>query len=202
MPASPVRRAERSAQTRHALVEASLRLFATKGYEATSTEEIAEAAGVSPRTFFRYFPTKESVLFFGAYDFMRSFHGVFIAQPPGLSDLDAARHALVVLAPGVSRLRERIQLYELAVGSSMVLRGREQVNREQHARTMAEAIAERRGLRRPDAACELLASICHVVLRRALEEWLHGPVRGDLAVVLGQQFDLLATEVARASVHL
>ncbi len=55
-----------------ALRAAAVRLMGDRGYEATSTEEIARAAGVSPRTFFNYFPTKESVVPLPA-DFM---HGL------------------------------------------------------------------------------------------------------------------------------
>jgi AcrR family transcriptional regulator len=49
--------------TRDALVEAALELFATQGYDQTTVEQIAAAAGVSPRTFFRHFPTKQDVFF-------------------------------------------------------------------------------------------------------------------------------------------
>ncbi len=49
--------------TRDALAEAALELFEAQGYDAVTIEAIAEAAGVSRRTFFRYFPSKEAVLF-------------------------------------------------------------------------------------------------------------------------------------------
>src|SRR5260221_13875291 len=65
MPSLRERHAER---TRDAIVAAAYELFAAKGYAETTIDEIAERADVAPRTFFRYFPAKEAVLFQGADD--------------------------------------------------------------------------------------------------------------------------------------
>lgn len=57
-------RERKKARTRAAIQDAALRLYQKQGYEATTTEQIAEAAEVSPSTLFRYFPTKaETVLY-------------------------------------------------------------------------------------------------------------------------------------------
>src|SRR5690242_6641671 len=61
-------RARKKAATKHAIQEHALRLFVEKGYEATTVEEIAAAAGVSHMTFFRYFPRKEEVVEYDEYD--------------------------------------------------------------------------------------------------------------------------------------
>ena len=56
------RRQQRKQQTRRVIQEQALRLFLADGYESTTVERIADAAGVSHMTFFRHFPTKESVV--------------------------------------------------------------------------------------------------------------------------------------------
>src|SRR5271167_3197122 len=118
-------RGEHADRTRMALVDAALNLFSTNGYDQTTTDDIAESAGVSPRTFFRYFPTKESVLFFGEYDFIHAFSGVYRAQPEESSDFDAMANSFALLAPALKRIRKRITQYHEAVASSPLLLGRE-----------------------------------------------------------------------------
>ena len=112
----PGRRQAHKMRTQRALQRAALELFAKNGYDTTTTDEVAERAGVSPRTFFRYFPTKESVLFVGEYGWFQSLSKHFLEQPDALGDIEAAkRHATQALRYGATNGALREVLYLTAV---------------------------------------------------------------------------------------
>jgi AcrR family transcriptional regulator len=91
-PARPVGLRERKkARTRASIREHALRLFREQGYHATTVEQIAAAAEVSPSTFFRYFPTKEDLVLQDDMD-TRMIEALE-RQPGGLSPLAAVRAA-------------------------------------------------------------------------------------------------------------
>lgn len=85
-------RERKKAKTRAAIQQQALRLFRDQGYDATTVDQIADAAEVSPSTFFRYFPTKEDVVLYDALDPL--IIAAFEAQPPQLSPTQAFRRAL------------------------------------------------------------------------------------------------------------
>ncbi|MFI5054012.1 MAG: TetR family transcriptional regulator, partial [Acidimicrobiia bacterium] len=91
-------RERKKAQTRQALQDAAMGLFVQQGFEGTTVEEIAEACDVSPRTFFRYFPTKEEVLFGDSQERCASLLAVLAAEPPELPPLVALQGALRAIA--------------------------------------------------------------------------------------------------------
>jgi AcrR family transcriptional regulator len=79
-------------RTRAAIQQAALRLFTERGYDATTTDQIAAAAEVSPATFFRYFPTKEDVVIQDDYDPLMV--AALEDAPADLPPLSALRHAM------------------------------------------------------------------------------------------------------------
>lgn len=85
-------RERKKARTRAAIRQHALRLFRERGYAETTVEQIAEAAEVSPSTFFRYFPAKEDVVLRDEFDPMAIER--FEAQPPELSPIAALRAAM------------------------------------------------------------------------------------------------------------
>jgi AcrR family transcriptional regulator len=188
---SPSRRQAHKTRTQRTLQQAALELFAQRGYDDTTTEAIAERAGVSPRTFFRYFPTKESVLFIGEYDWFQSFTAEYLRQPLSLSDVDAMSATFILLAPGIVRTRRSLLLYERAVASSATLRGGVHDRQQLDVTRVADAIAKRRGQARPDERCYLLGAVGLVTHRRAMTEWISGPASGDFQALIAARFELL-----------
>jgi AcrR family transcriptional regulator len=137
-------RERKKARTRASLREHALRLFREQGYQATTVEQIAAAAEVSPSTFFRYFPTKEDVVLQDDMD-TRLF-AAFVRQPPDLGPIAAIRAALHEVATSFSaaeweQLREAAEL-QMTVPE---LRARmlDDMNRMMHL--MSEVMAKRTG---------------------------------------------------------
>ena len=102
-----------------------MRPFARHGREATSGSAIAEAAGVTERTFFRYFPTKDEVLTPDREERQaRLREEVAQAAAPGRTSPQVAASALMSIAPDFEAERAIMLLRRLAATTSPVLRGR------------------------------------------------------------------------------
>jgi AcrR family transcriptional regulator len=88
----PGLRARKKTKTRFAIQQEALRLFQEHGYQATTVEQVADAAEVSPSTVYRYFPTKDALVLTDDYDPIMVER--FRSQPPELSVVAAFRSAL------------------------------------------------------------------------------------------------------------
>jgi AcrR family transcriptional regulator len=97
-------RAGRSDATRHRLEHSALRLFAEHGYDSVTTEQIAEAAGVTQRTLFRHFGSKLAVLFGDTDGRTSSFVLDLYRQPPTISTAEALRSAITMSMPSAVEL--------------------------------------------------------------------------------------------------
>ena len=164
----PGLRERKKARTRASIREHALRLFREQGYAATRVEQIAEAAEVSPATFYRYFPTKEDVVLQDDLDLLTL--EALEAQPAGLSPLAAVRAAVAAARAGFTpEERERFrQTTELTMAVPEI-RARAM---DEFARTIdvTAAVLARRSGRKPDdvAVRALSGAIFGVILASTL----------------------------------
>ncbi|MWV45357.1 TetR family transcriptional regulator [Paenibacillus sp. HJL G12] len=136
----------------------AMRLFRELGYNATTVEQIAEAAEISPSTFFRYFSTKEDVVITDNYDPLLI--AAFEDQPSDLSPLQAVRNAMISgmddMSPDeLETMRERNQLI-MAVPE---LRGATLNNLIQTMQLLTEIMAKRVGRKPDDLALRTFAGV-------------------------------------------
>ncbi len=163
-------RERKKARTRAAIREHALRLFREQGYSSTTVEQIADAAEISPSTFFRYYPTKEDVVLQDDFDILAL--EAFEAQPAGLSPIAAFRAAAAAafgaLTPGeLAQFRETTEL----TMSVPEIRARAM---DEFARTiefMAAAVARRVGREPSDFAVRNLAGAMIGVIMSATMPW-------------------------------
>jgi AcrR family transcriptional regulator len=154
--ARPGLRERKKAKTRASIQAHALRLFAKQGYHATTVEQIADAAEVSPSTFFRYFPTKEDVVLYDQFD--PQLIAAFLAQPAELGPVTAVRRAMRQVfeqAPSEETARE-YQRHELA-RAVPELRARMLDGFVSGLKLFSDALAERTGRASDDIPVRTLA---------------------------------------------
>jgi AcrR family transcriptional regulator len=169
---------ERNKQrTRDAIQREGLRLISAQGYGATTCERIAEAAGVSPATLFRYFPTKEDIILQDVYDPMIA--EAVRVRPAEESSLVAVRRALAetlaeVYEADLEAIRRRTALI-LSVPELLARSREQQQSLQEH---LAGALAERTGAGHDDVSVEVMAAAFAAGLSTAVERWAR--LGGDL----------------------
>ena len=161
-------RERKKAKTRAAIREHALRLFREHGYGGTPVEQIAEAAEVSPATFYRYFPTKEDVVLQDDFDVLAM--DAFEAQPAGISAIAAMRAVIAQMSASLTpeeldRFRETTEL-TLTIPE---VRARALDEFTRTIQVMAEALARRAGRPADDfAARNLAGAITGVIMSATL----------------------------------
>lgn len=189
-------RERKKAKTRRALVDAALDLFAKQGFERTTVEQIADACDVSPRTFFRYFATKEDVLFGDMPDKLRVFTAALEARPvdePPLRSVRAAVLALITTYADDERAQRKLRNDIVAATPSLRAHGSER--QDQWTSTAIDVLTRHRS-GDPDATppfeVRLAVAAAMGATRAATQAWLLDD-HVDLETLVNQAFDRLAS---------
>ncbi|KQQ27094.1 transcriptional regulator [Methylobacterium sp. Leaf123] len=188
------RRERKRRETHRRVTEAALGLFASQGYEATTLDAIAEAAGIARRTFFHYFASKEAILAAWQSDLPEVFRDALLNEPIDQSPLDAVLRVHLKLAAhyddGQAIVIDRIirSNAQLRAGNQAKYLHLEQVTAEALHRLWPEP--ERRN------ALRMVAMVSVGALRLAIERWSEGEGRPPLTAHLRDAFADLRTALS------
>src|SRR5882757_9168496 len=180
-------------ETSERIIEKGLKLFVKNGFEATTLDAIAEAAGISRRTFFYYFKSKEDVLL-AAHDngFRDALRSAMRDESADQAPLDAVQKCLIKLAS--RRETKESIVFDRLMQSTEALRARKEAVFVETEQILLEAMCElwpspgrRDGLR-------LVAMVAMGMLRLALDKWKQNDAAHPLAYYLRQSFALLAKQ--------
>lgn len=167
--------------SRGRLEQAALALYAERGFENTTVAEIAANAGLTERTFFRYFADKREVLFGGAGTLQEllvravSDASIEVAPLKAVGDALEAAGILLQQRPEFARQRQAV------IASNVELHERELIKLATLAAALAAALRER-GVKDPAASLTAEAGIA--VFRVAFERWVDEPLEQDLAQLI------------------
>ena len=187
----PSQRAWQRERTERALRAAAVELFEAQGYDAVTVDDIAERAGVTARTFFRYFPNKEDVLLDQSTASDPLVVAAILDAPPELGPVEATAHAM-----GAVMRQLPYDAAELSRGlrialSTPTLRGRLTELMGASESLLVNTLLQRQGGHRR-AEAELAAAAIMAVQQRVLTQWAEQGATGDLIEALERALDALA----------
>lgn len=175
------------------LREAALALYLERGFEQTMVADIAERAGVTARTFFRYFADKREVLFDKSAELAEKSLAALAAAPASASTLEVVEAALCTAADVLGPDRELARKRHAVIMANADLRERELIKLAQLSAAFADGL-RRRGV--GDAEAGLAAETGAAVYRVAFQRWVDAADDADLRETLRRSFAQLRTLTA------
>ncbi|HWD03771.1 MAG TPA: TetR family transcriptional regulator [Amycolatopsis sp.] len=181
-------------QLRRALSTAAVDLFTVNGYEATTVDDIAAAAGVGRRTFFRYFDTKDDVLFANHDEIVTEMEQAFEAADPARDPVEVACETVsLVLRDYAADLDVSLKRFTLT-RTVPSLRDKEVATVDRYQRVLARYL-QSRFTERGDPAASLRAAVAAAAIAAAnnhvLRRWLRSGGEDDIAASAARAFALV-----------
>jgi AcrR family transcriptional regulator len=170
------------------LQQAALELYGERGFEPTAVADIAERAGLTERTFFRYFTDKREVLFLGSETLQELFENTVASAPASLAPIDAVGEALQATVEFFVDRREHASRRQAVIAANPSLQERELIKLSALAAAVARALRTR-GV--ADPAAMLTAEAGVAVFKIAFELWVNQSDDRDLSVLMRETLDQL-----------
>jgi AcrR family transcriptional regulator len=183
----------RRQQTRAEIAEAAAELFVDRGFEATTIEEIAAAAGISQRTFFRYFPRKEDIVMASGETGVKRLALQLEARPRKEPLEEAMRAAIdAALEEADEGPLHRMRMTLMAKVPALRARWLEEARAAQDV--LAEVVARRLGVDASSVQPRLVAASYAAMTQTVWEMWAEDH---DLREVLAEALDILTDGLFR-----
>jgi AcrR family transcriptional regulator len=184
-------RQRKKTATRGRIRASALRLFREQGYDATTVEQIAAAAGVSHMTFFRYFPAKEDVVLSDDYDPLIA---SAIAQTP--VTWPVIRRIRTVLVEGLTLIyatdRDTLLAQIKLIVATPALRDRLWADQIATQQLILQALSAGQDDQRPSFQTRVTVAACLAAASTAILTWVEGDGTPELPDLIAQAFDTLA----------
>jgi AcrR family transcriptional regulator len=165
-----------------------MELYVERGFEQTTVAEIAQRAGLTARTFFRYFADKREVLFAGSASLQDSLVSALEGAPESASPMQAISAALDAAAAMLGERHDFSRQRQSVIAANAELRERELIKMASLSAALADGL-RRRGVTDPDAGLAAEAGVA--VLRVAFERWVTATGDRDLLQVMRESLDQL-----------
>lgn len=174
------------------LEEAALVLFCERGFDAVTVDDIATAADVSRRTFFRYFASKEDVILSDHPKRLDELQAALDRRPADEPALTALRHAIRSLAGTLQEDREHMLRRFRVVTSTPALEARSLCLQRNWETAVTEMLAARMAVNpAQDLRPGVVAATTMAAMRVATASWLAGGGHGDVMDIVAGALDLL-----------
>jgi AcrR family transcriptional regulator len=174
------------------LEEAALALFTAKGFDAVTIDDIAAAADVSRRTFFRYYASKEDVVLSDHPRRLDELQAALDRRPPEEPTLTALRHAILSLAGSFEEQREHMLRRLRLVMTTPALEARSLCLQRNWESAVTAMLAERMKVDPTrDLRPGVVAATTMAAMRIAIAKWLAGDGKDDLPTIVAASLDLL-----------
>jgi AcrR family transcriptional regulator len=183
-------RARRRRLLREEIERIAIRLFVERGYDAVSVDDIADEAGMSGRTFFRYYATKDEILRRYQSGLNEALLDAFTAQPADAPALQALRSAYATTSTVAAPDRERVRALGRLLATAPAV----------HARAVGETLLDARltrefarhsGAQPSDLRCAAVLAAVSAAAQVGWNRWVTGDDRSDPAMAVTAAIDAL-----------
>jgi AcrR family transcriptional regulator len=194
---APTNRHElRRRSTHEALRQAALKSFARKGFAKVTVTELAQEAGVTERTFFRHFPTKEAVLFQDYETHLEWLVEALGQRPPSESLFDAVLASVAAFPHDLEVVRQAATARAELISAERIA-GHLRVVQSSFAHVLTEFAKSRRPqVPNPELAAEVAGSTLAAALVAAVEHWGRNGCTDDLGELVAASVDLVRSGLA------